>query len=254
MGTRGKVLLRLAVFALIASLLHPSLQQDGIHIDGIGDLDQYLANLDRELDELDESADSQSNTLSKKKQNQPKIIKDKWNKQQLDQISSALKSALKNGDKDLDVALKNLNWKIEFETRVEGGSQKNAHADGHNLKVDYLRISDYLLENSENQRGVDFFNCGLRAVIGNPEGRITRVFIQNLINIWHNKYEHSPNLEPLGLCYFDKEFLQDLEDKLKTRINFARVFSGHDNILFASELLSWLSQQGIHFRDHMVAI
>jgi len=94
----------------------------------------------------------------------------------------------------------------------------------------------------------------LRAILENPEVKLTRAFVHNLIHIWHNKYEHNSNIEPYKLCYFDKEFLKLLESKIGIRINFSRIYSGHDNILFASELLSWLTKEGISFRDHILTI
>ena len=69
--------------------------------------------------------------------------------------------------------------------------------------VDFATIAQYLLDSGESNRGVDFFNCGLRAIVQNPEGKLTRAFLHNLIRIWHSKYEHNAQLDPFKVCYFD---------------------------------------------------
>lgn len=120
--------------------------------------------------------------------------------------------------------------------------------------LDYVEISKYILDN-EPDRNYDFFNCGLRAVIENPYGPITNDFIYNLVKNWHKEYYFDESSKKtLDVCYFDEEFLTVLESKLKIRTDFLRVYSGHDNILFVSRVLTWLSEQGYEMMDHLYTI
>ena len=258
----------LAVIQLIYLSAFISAQQPNTEQKNIQDRDKN-ENTSTDSEEVSINKSKQTQTVKITKEQFKQIVTDieevlttdysKDEKERLDdeeliKIKSFLKKVIETKPEISSLLNQGQNLQIQGYLNNIMNDQTTQVDRGYNLTLNYLHISKYILE-KEPSNTFDFFNCGLRQLIENPYSTLTNDFIHNLIKDWHKAQTlGKSDKEPLAVCYFDEEFLDSLQSKLKARTNFSRVYSGHDNIIFASRLLTWLHSVGFEIKDHIYPI